>query len=314
MSNNLELMRKRLNYQGGTQEERMIKDKYNTFKKVLLYSYQAADVRKEGEEIRKCLINPDKNKQNYDDKILSIDYAFGYQPGDIFDWVGTNTKWLIYLRELTEDAYFRAEIRRCKHQIKWVDENSNTEVSTWCYVRGPVETKINFIQKSGISVDTPNWTLEIYMPATQDNIEKFKDRYARFIFDDKAWEVQVVDSISMEGILQIIALENYVNETLDDLEKDIDGYYKVVPVVPETGTEEGIIGETFIKPGFAAEYMGAIPGGEWTILEEKRPITLSPTENGVSILWDSMTSGQFTLQYKVNNELYEKVIIVESLF
>ena len=29
--NNLEMMRKRLNYEGGNQEERMIKDKYRTF-------------------------------------------------------------------------------------------------------------------------------------------------------------------------------------------------------------------------------------------------------------------------------------------
>lgn len=313
--NNLEMMRKRLNYQGGNQEERMIKDKYRTFQKALLYSYQAAKVRKDEEDsIRKCLINPDKNKQDYDDKILSIDYAFGYKPGDIFDWVGTNTKWLIFLRELTEDAYFRAEIRRCKYQIKWIDQDSNTEVSTWCYVRGPVETKINFIQKSGISVDTPNWTLELYMPATQDNIEKFKDRYSRFIFDDKAWEVQVTDSISMEGVLQVIALENYVNETLDSLEEDIDGYFKVVPVVPETGTEEGIIGETFIKPGFAAEYSGIEAGGEWSVLETNRPVTLTRSDSGVSILWNSMTSGQFTLQYIVNGETYQKVIVVESLF
>jgi hypothetical protein len=40
--NNLELMRKRLEWQGGVaQENRMIKDKYNTFLKTLKYSYQA---------------------------------------------------------------------------------------------------------------------------------------------------------------------------------------------------------------------------------------------------------------------------------
>ena len=152
------------------------------------------------------------------------------------------------------------------------------------------------------------------MPATQDNIEKFKNRYSRFIFDDKAWEVQVTDSISMEGVLQIIALENYVNETLDSLEEDIDGYFKVVPVVPETGTEEGIIGETFIKPGFAAEYSGIEAGGEWSVLEANRPVTLTRIGSGVSVLWNSMTSGQFTLQYIVNGETYQKVIVVESLF
>lgn len=312
--NNLEMMQKRLNYEGGNQEGRMIKDKYNTFKKALSYSYQAASVCKLGEEsVRKALINPDKNKQDYDDKILSIDYAFGYNPGDIFLWVGTNTYWLVYLRELTEDAYFRAEIRRCKYQIQWINEEKEL-INTWAYIRGPVETKVNFIQKNGISLDVPNWTLELYMPATKENIAKFKDRYATFMFDGKSWEVQVTDSISMEGVLQVIAIEHYVNETLDNIEEGIEDYFEVVPVLPETGTEYMILGDTFIKPLFTAEYGAEIPGGEWSILEPKRPVELVRNGDKLKLTWTNMTSGQFTLQYIVNNETYQKVIAVESLF
>ena len=312
--NNLEMMRKRLRYEGGDQEGRMIKDKYNTFKKALLYSYQSANVCKLGEEtVRKALINPDKNKQDYEDKILSIDYAFGYKPGDIFAWTGTNTYWLIYLRELTEDAYLRAEIRRCKYQIQWINENKEL-VNTWCYVRGPVETKINYIQKNGLSVDTPNWTLELYVPANEENIAKFKDRYATFMFDGKSWEVQVTDSVSIEGVLQIIALEHYVNETLDNIEEGIEDYFEVVPVLPETGTEYMIIGNTFIKPLFSAEYRAEVSGGEWSILEEGRPVQLVRNGDTLTLTWTNMTSGQFTLQYTVNNETYQKVIAVESLF
>ena len=312
--NNLEMMRKRLRYQGGDQEGRMIKDKYNTFQKVLKYSYQSADVCKLGEDIvRKALINPDIVKQDYDDKILSIDYAFGYKPGDIFLWAGTNTYWLIYLRELTEDAYFRAEIRRCKYQLQWINDEKEL-VNTWCYVRGPVETKINYVQKNGISLDTPNWSLELYVPATEENIKKFKDRYATFMFDGKNWEVQVTDSISIDGVLQIIAVENYVNETLDNIEEGIEDYFEVVPVLPETGTEYMILGDTFIKPLFSAEYSAEIPGGEWSVLEPNRPVSLEHIGNKLKITWTNMTSGQFTLQYTVNNEVYEKVIAVESLF
>lgn len=292
----------------------MIKDKYNTFKKALSYSYQAASVCKLGEEsVRKALINPDKNKQDYDDKILSIDHAFGYNPGDVFLWVGTNTYWLVYLRELTEDAYFRAEIRRCKYQIQWINEEKEL-VNTWTYIRGPVETKINFIQKNGVSLDTPNWTLELYMPATEENIAKFKDRYATFMFDGKSWEVQVTDSISMEGVLQVIAIEHYVNETLDNIEEGIEDYFEVVPVLPETGTEYMILGNTFIKPLFDEEYTAEELGGEWSILEPNRPVKLSQSGDKLKLTWTNMTSGQFTLQYKVNNEIYQKIIAVESLF
>ena len=55
-------------------------------------------------EIR-ALINPDKVKQDYDDKMVSIDYEHGYEPGDVFEWKKTNTYWLIYTQEITEDAY-----------------------------------------------------------------------------------------------------------------------------------------------------------------------------------------------------------------
>ena len=70
----LELLNKRLQYQGGNQEQRFINDKLHGLKKALLYSYQAATaILSDGKEFR-CLINPDKNKPAYDNKIISIPY------------------------------------------------------------------------------------------------------------------------------------------------------------------------------------------------------------------------------------------------
>jgi hypothetical protein len=124
MSENLNI---RLNYMGGRKaEDRMINDKLRTLKKALLYSYQAATaVLEDGREFR-CLINPDKLKNDYDNKILSIPFydiclnaekvgtttmgeeSTGLQVGDIFTWKETETDWLVYLRYLEEDAYFRS--------------------------------------------------------------------------------------------------------------------------------------------------------------------------------------------------------------
>jgi hypothetical protein len=43
-------------------------------------------VRKIGEdkEVR-ALINPNQLKQDYDDKIISIDFEYGYSVGDVFE-------------------------------------------------------------------------------------------------------------------------------------------------------------------------------------------------------------------------------------
>lgn len=310
MKSNFELLNSRLKWQGGNQEGRIIKDKYNTFLRTLKYSYQGVDVRKIGEEtIYRALINPDKNKEDYDTKILSIDYKSGFQSGDIFEWINTDTYWLIYLQELTEDAYFRSEIIRCRYKLQWVDDNVLR--STWCYVRGPVETKINAIQKNGISVDVPNWSLEIYVPDIEEHRKYFK-RNSRFIFDNTAWEVQVVDHISTQGIIQIVALEHFADKATDDIENNLANAFKIVPV-REQKNDDVISGEGFIKPRQEVTYTANVSGGQWYV-KEQRPVTIAAKDNICKITWDKVVSGTFTLIYNAYGEEYEKMIVVESLF
>ena len=178
---------------GFSQQDRMIRDKRRSFDKAMLYSYQSAWVKKhiydfepvmdgerESDPVR-ALINPNKLKQDYDDKIISIGFENDFRPGDVFEWCNTGTYWLIYLQDLTELAYFRGDIRRCSYEIEWVDQQGEKQRS-FIAVRGPVETKINFIQKHNISVDNPNHTLNILMPKTQATVDYFK-RYAKLVIE-----------------------------------------------------------------------------------------------------------------------------------
>ena len=148
---------------GNLQQERMIQDKRRSLDHAVWYSYQGAKVVKVDAEDKtpiRALINPNKLKPDYDDKIISIGYEYGFEVGTVFEWLGTNTYWLIYLQDLTELAYFRGDIRKCSYEIAWEDEEGYH--STYAAVRGPVETKINFIQKHGISIDSPNHSLSIF--------------------------------------------------------------------------------------------------------------------------------------------------------
>jgi hypothetical protein len=94
---------------GFPQQNRMIRDKRKSFDKAVLYSYQAALVKKfipdyvptmegvrEAPPVR-ALINPNKLKMDYDDKIISIGFEHGFRSGDVFEWCNTGTYWLIYL-------------------------------------------------------------------------------------------------------------------------------------------------------------------------------------------------------------------------
>lgn len=228
----LELLNKRLQYQGGNQEQRFINDKLRGLKKALLYSYQAATATlSDGKEFR-CLINPDKNKPAYDNKILSIPYKdiclnaprvgktsegeidINIKPGDVFTWKETNTHWLVYLEYIEEDAYFRSEIRRCDQEVK-IEDNSY-----WVYICGPVETSIEWNQKAGIEWNTLNYSLVMYITAdetTNNYFERFKTikildpRYNK----EKTWQVVGVDPYYGDGIIQVFLDEYFENSIAD---------------------------------------------------------------------------------------------------
>ena len=317
------MMAKRLGNR--TQQERMIRDKRRSLDKALLYSYQGAFVKKvrdlddaplpEGNQPPvRALINPDKVKQDYDDKIISIGFEHEFKPGDVFEWVNTNSYWLIYLQDKTELAYFRGEIRRCKYTINYKDNDGN-EHTTYAAIRGPVETKINYIQKSGISLDRPNFSLNILLPASQSNLDYF-NRYSKFYLleDNKkiCWRVEAIDWISTSGILEINAVEYYVNEFKDDITNGIAGGLIVKEENPNNNNVEELIeGETFIKPKGVYEYIYTGENiAEWFINSQYPVEYKNINDKTIKLRWKSNYSGQFDIYY---GDL-KKTIIVESLF
>jgi hypothetical protein len=173
-------------------------------------------------------------------------------------------------------------------------------------LRGPVETKINYIQKHGISVDTPNYSLNLLLPKNEATLKQFR-RYHKFYLQDLVegeeqvcWRVEAIDSYSTPGILEVTAVEYYANLTEDDVENGLVGALITKPIDPNpTETSDfKIIGETFIKP--AKEYIYYIESslyGQWYIGdEEKMPITKEVFDDelgrtAVKIKWSAPFSG-----------------------
>lgn len=302
---------------GNLQQERMIKNKRRSLDHAIWYSYQGAqviDIKSSDKKPVRALINPNKLKADYDDKTISIGYEHNFKPGTVFEWLGTKTYWLIYLQDLTELAYFRGDIRKCSYQIAWEDEGEYH--STYVAVRGPVETKINFIQKHNISVDFPNLSLNILMPKTEATLNYFK-RYNKFYLqgNDTCWRVEAIDPISTPGILEVVAVEYFANEDEDDIENGIVGGLIEQIKDPNDEKEElvDIIGETFIKVKKEYDfYFDGTLNSQWTV-DKKYPVILQQDlkdPRRVTVKWDSSYSGQFELFYGQ----YSKTIIVESLF
>ena len=331
---NANLMADELEVRGGyPQQERMVRDKRKALDHATKYSYQAARIQKvqDKESLENCkdssplaraLINPNKLKFDYDEKIVSVGFEYGFEPGDVFEWARTGSYWIIILQDLDEIAYFRGEIRRCTYQIRWIDENGE-EVSTYCAVRGPVETKITEYDRHNILFNDPNYSLDIYMPKNEYTMNHFK-RYDKFYLagaddpDSKiCWRVEATDSISTPGILEVVAVEYYSNNTQDDVDAGLVGVLIEEPKDPNPSTEHTVIfisGETFIKPSKEYEYtLGIASSQEWKV-DKKYPVKLEPFTNEkghscVRLKWMSSYSGEFEL--RIGN--YTKTIVVESL-
>lgn len=293
----------RLAYQGGNQEQRFQKDKLNSLRKALLYSYQAETlILPDGREFR-CLINPDKLKEDYDVKILSIPYediclnttkkrktTQGFEPtniavGQVVTWKETNTKWLVYLQHLEEDAYFRASLRQCSTEIA-INEDSKY----WVYLRGPVETSIPWKQKAGISWNDINYTLIMYITKNEETLQYFH-RFTKVQVPDElgklnTWEVQAVDAYSIEGIIQV-NLREYFNNSIQ----------KEEPEEPFTPQASVIEGPRVLNPYDVATYtVEGISGGEWKLESGKAKIVEFDDD---SALIEVLTgkSGSFTIEY-----------------
>ena len=304
----------RLNYLGGNAEGRILQSKLRSLEKALLYSYQGEDITlADGRQFR-CLINPDKLKPDYDNKILSIPFIstplnsdstekveVGIKCGDIFHWDRTNTDWLVYLRNYEEESYFRGELRRCKYEI---DAGNGNIIKA--YVRGPVETTIQWFQKGGIEYNEPNYTLQVMRPATEQNLEFFH-RFAKVKVKGKTWEVQAIDDFSVDGILEVTLKEFFENK--------FEEFADVVPEIVETDTSvPHIEGADFVEPYSTVVYKNMLcEGGEWAINNNRARI-IAQDANSVTLEILTGRRGQFTLRYSIEGlDPIDKIITVESL-
>lgn len=299
----------RLNYQGGKKaEDRFIKDKLKTLKKSLLYSYQAETIiLEDGREFR-CLINKDKLSENYHDKIISIPYYdvclnkdrigktsqgeeyIGLKPGDVFTWKGNkntaDTKWLIYLKYLEENAYLRADIRECNAELE-----INGKIYD-VYARGPVETDIKWSQKDGISWNDLNYSLIVYVSKNEETLDYFH-RFTKVKIDGNTWQVAAVNQYFANGIIKL-SLNEWFN---NDLEED-----EIIPSPEQPPFEEGvpyIDGPLEVYPYDISIYtIQNESGGRWAVSDNKKAKILESTELTATIEIITSKSGKFDLIYQ----------------
>lgn len=288
----LEFMKKRMIFNGGnTSDGRFVKSKWRSFTGALTNSYQAEDIilDKNGLAAR-CLINPDKLSDEYDQKEISIDFKYGMKEGDTFYWTRTNSHWIVYLQEFCEEAYFRARVRRCNYKI---DDD-------WIYLRGPVETSLVWNQKHDINFNDMNYTILFYVVKTEENIEKYQ-RFKIVKFDGHNWRVAAVDRYSQPGIIEVY-IEEYFDNEMEDVKADIE-------IVEPDLAQPHIEGPQIVSP-YDTNITYTLVGdviGSFAVNEPKKVSIKDSTDTSCTLDILTGKSGSFRLSY--NDDVYLDITI-----
>ena len=329
----LENLQTRLSYAGGSnQEKRIIKDKLNSLKKALLYSYQAETIQlNDGREF-KCLINPNKETADYDNKIISIPYKdiclnskkfqkqktshgieeIGLKCGDTFLWKETNSHWLVFLQYIEENAYFRAQIRRCDQEIEINGRRY------WTYIKGPVEAAIIWNQKAGVEWNDLNYSLVMFITAdeyTSDYFHRFKKIKINESNSDKqkTWQVAGANHYYADGIIAVYLDECFENPIEEAVNKEKLEQNQNKPNEEDSSNSIKILGPDIVNGYSIAEYeLNNDLQGEWFIKQYDK---VSMVGTGKQISIDvNMKKGTFMLMCIIDEEtIIQKQITVSGI-
>lgn len=209
----------RVQYAGGDQIGRMNKQKLKSLQWALKNDYNTRMIKTPNKAAVPCLINAGNLKSDYDKKYISVEFSSGLEAGDTFEILDDGTHWMIYLPILTETAYLRSEIIRCRYQLE-IDGDLY-----WIYFQGPTETDLRWFLKNQININELNLSGTIYIKNDEKTKHFFK-RFTHIKIDGHIWEVQVTDPITVPGILELEVQEYYDNSIAELPEiKEVSGEY-----------------------------------------------------------------------------------------
>lgn len=257
----------RTQYLGGNQLDRINKQKLRSFQAALKNNYQTRYIKTNSHAAWPCLINKNSLKSDYDKEYISVEYAAGLEAGDTFECLDDGSHWMIYLPIITETAYLRSEIIRCRYTLNVDGEKY------WVYFQGPTETDLRWFIKNQINVNELNLSGTIYIK-NDEKTKKFFKRFTHLKLDGHVWEVQVTDAISVPGILELEIQEYYDNSIAELPEIKLD---------QETPLNV-IKGQTVVKQdsiiGYMIDNAAYDPNIEWEVRDNSRVKIEEILDNG----------------------------------
>lgn len=290
----------RLQYNGGSQLERIKLNKLRSLRIALKNDYNSRPIRVPNHSIWHALINTSSGgvKSDYDKKYVSVEWDSGLAPGETFECLDDGTHWMVYLQQLTETAYLRSEIIRCRYTLE-IDG-----ITYWIYFQGPTETDLRWFQKSGINANELNLSGTIYIKK-DEHTEKFFRRFTHIKVDGHTWEIQVTDRITVPGIIELEVQEYYDNTIAELPEVVAEGCHEIQG--RESVQQEDEVGY-MIRDSYAAE------DGTWQIKGNSRVEVLETYSDSrmCKVKIHDGAVGKFTVIYSSPKGAYSMEVTITS--
>jgi hypothetical protein len=312
-------MKMRAGYEGyDVADGRNVTGKYKSFKAALGNSYQAEWITmnkgKDTEARWRCLINPSRLTENFDKKVISIDFDSGMTEGTVFYWDRTKKYWIVNLQQHTEEAYFRGIINRCDYEID-VDGTNY-----WISLTGPSETDTIWNQKHGMVWNDLNYSMEAIITKNSQTVNYFSRHEVikiKLTYPDvdtgetieewHRWKVVATDKYSSDSVMEVYLNEWYDNPAEDDMRE---------PELPEPDLMQPHIEGPRTVHVFDTDISFAVVGisnGEFVVNSNKVKITkMDKTSCFIDIL--ASKSMTFNLSYVVDGEVKLDLPIVVKSF
>lgn len=286
---------------------------------------QIVDGLVNAEPLFRCLINHDKLKVDYEDKIISIPFQdipldsnvvqdTDFHNGTVFKWVHGNkeqwtpdTYWIVYMQYSEQTAYFRAEIRKADEQIEiiTVDDQGNETSSTYRgWMTGPNETSILWHTKRNVTWNDLNYTKILYITKDENTLAFFQ-RFDRVIINGKPWQVQAYNDSYTKGkdyttgIIRVALKETYTNtdqfvkETLQDLAEDQSESDNVQPYIEGPTSAKPYDTLTFKAKNFNSDQV-------WSISDPTLAKIISYSQNNTVVKVDILTGMSNSTGFDIN--------------
>ena len=259
----------RMEYLGGSQLNRINKQKLRSFQMATKNSYSTRYIKVD-HSVWPCFIGTMSGglKADYDYENFAVEYASGLKPGKTFEVLDDGTHWMVYLQKMSETAYLSAQIVECRYTLE-IDGKTY-----WIYCRGPVETDLRWFLKNNININELNLSARIFIE-NNESTRKFFKRFTKLKIDGHRWEVQVTDSLSTPGILQL-EIQEYYDNSIEEL-PEIKNMGGATPVNVISG-EDVVKQDTVV--GYAINDLAYDPKIQWEVRNNPRVKVQEILEDG----------------------------------